>query len=101
MAKLTLRNRGIILIAVGVTILVITIIWSSIQPYQNLLTPLAYLLGGVSLFIGVVNILVFYVSKRKPSKTKEDITWPCEDCGADISESDKTCPKCGVEFEEE
>ena len=70
MAKLTLRNRGIILIGVGIAILVITIIWSSIQPYQNLLTPPAYLLGGVSLFIGVVNILVFYISKRKSNKTK-------------------------------
>jgi hypothetical protein len=57
MGKLTLLNRGLILIAVGFTIFVIT---SLIQPPDNLFIVPAYLLGEVSLFMGLVNLLVFF-----------------------------------------
>ena len=31
--------------------------------------------------------------------TKGKIHWYCSKCDAEVSEIDKTCPKCGVEFE--
>ena len=37
---------------------------------------------------------------RKYSMIDEgDIHWYCTECDAEVNESDKTCSKCGVEFE--
>ena len=97
MAKISLRNRGFILTVVGIAILV----WSLIQPPDNLFIVPAYLFGGVSLFIGLVNLLVFYVQKRKSIVKEDAIDYTCDECGSDIKNSVTFCPKCGVEFEEE
>ena len=32
---------------------------------------------------------------------RQEVEWYCDECGNELSESDKVCPKCGVEFEEE
>lgn len=32
-------------------------------------------------------------------KNKEDILY-CDNCGAETKESDRTCPGCGITFEE-
>ena len=60
MTKLTRRKRGIILIVVGVTMLIITIIMNSKPEYlltlmisDNPLIISAYYLGWISLFIGI------------------------------------------------
>ena len=48
----------------------------------------------VSLVIGIVFYIIGYRQKQR-----ETTRWECEECGTEISESDKTCPKCGVEFD--
>jgi len=58
--------------------------------------------------------LPYYESQAKtnldPSSTKgdikareesEDFIWECEECGIEITERYRTCPKCGVMFEED
>lgn len=35
----------------------------------------------------------------KTAKDDEDDAFACKDCGADITENDNTCPKCGVELD--
>ena len=95
MAKLSLRNRGLILIIIGVTIIITAIIWNFIQPADNLLILPLGLLGGISLFIGIVNL---FLSHKEKEESITDI-WECEECGAGIAETDKKCPKCGAEFE--
>jgi hypothetical protein len=95
MAEFAMRNRGYIFVAIGITILIIGIIMNSSQP-DNLFVVPVYLLGGISLLIGVVSL--FLPHKEKKGSITD--TWECDECSTDVKETDKTCPKCGVEFEE-
>ena len=65
---------------------------------------LIFPLGLIAFFFGIVTI----TGSRKRSKASEQIkeekeslpiTRECEECGAEIAEADKICPKCGVELE--
>ena len=67
---------------------------------------LIFPLGLIAFFFGIVSI----TRSRKRSKASKQIqeetesiptTYECEECGAEISVTDKICPKCGVEFEGE
>ena len=85
---------GLILTVVGIAILVLGLT----QPLDNRQIVQAYILGGVSLFFGLANLLVFYIRKRKPIVKKGAVDYTCDECGSDIKKSDTICPKCGVEF---
>jgi hypothetical protein len=93
---------GILLIVTGlITIVGYTIIiinTSGVEQESLLLVPLALLIGLVLLASGYSFIPSW---KGRFAKERKRDSWECEECGAEIAKTDKTCPKCGVEFEEE
>jgi len=58
------------LIVVGIAAIVMAIIWRLIEPTENIGTMAVGSLGAFSLFLGIVNILIFYARKRKSHKKK-------------------------------
>ncbi len=61
----TTRNRGLILIGAGITGIVGAIIWSLIEPTNNILPPLIIALSLPSLLLGTIYVLIFYAIKRR------------------------------------
>ena len=62
------KQLCIMLIVVGIAAFVMAIIWGLIQPTDSLGYMPVGSLGAFSLFLGIVNILIFYVRKRKSHK---------------------------------
>ena len=62
---------------------------------------------GAPFILGQVEGQVVNVSTRSETQAmeeeewQEDIAWYCDECGAKTVESDKVCPACGIDFEEE
>jgi rubrerythrin len=55
------------------------------------------------ILIGIgVNLMIMQLRKggKDPIEKSEEV-WECGECGTDVSEADKSCPKCGVELQEE
>ena len=65
---------------------------------RDLVLPI---IASSMLLVGIFFIILYIRETARKEKELTPITWECEECGTEISESDKTCPKCGVEFEEE
>ena len=57
------------------------------------------IIASSMLLVGIFFIALYVKEANSKEKELTPITWECEECDADISESDKTCPKCGVELE--
>ena len=96
---------GILLFLVGIVTLFGPFIVAAYTDNINGFDLELFWLLPIGLLIGFTLMLSGYsfITSRngKLTKEKESDSWDCEECGTDISESDKTCPKCGVEFEEE
>jgi len=80
--------------------------------YNDVGSPIFLMLfGPFLLFFLIVGIVIVIVSRKKQKavekgskfgsfdEIEKKFNWFCYKCDAEISESDKTCPKCGVEFE--
>jgi len=69
-----------------------------VEQEPMLLIPVAAL-AGIALLVSGYSFATS--PKGRSTKEKSSDTWECEECGAEIAEIDKVCPKCGVEFEGE
>ncbi len=97
------RIIGTIFLIIGVIGIAVLLFVLSNYDSENLTTRdlVLPIIASSMLLVGIFFIILYMRETTRKEKELIPITWECEECGADISESDKTCPKCGVEFEEE
>ena len=58
------------------------------------------LLGAAYTFIGmIIAVFGWHMWRGNKEAIKRDSVWTCDECGNRISEKDRFCSKCGIEFE--
>ncbi len=55
--------------------------------------------GSISLSIGIILLLIVISIRLIRKKIEKRYSWFCPKCDGEMSESNKTCPKCGADLE--
>ena len=105
---------GIIFIGLGIFIIIRAIIFGINEPPGQMLPPGIIFIPAIIFGLGLVVFGFYSLSKYPTSKRTENnkprvrkfpivdegkFNWYCSQCDTWVNETDKTCPKCGAEFE--